>query len=99
MKKLLIALIGVITLSTTLPALAGPDWQASGHARKAKQEARVANPGDPRGPTATGPLQCPPDAPVLLLDHGPRAQAAPYQNRLRKERFEAQVKACAHAPK
>lgn len=99
MKQLLIALIGAITLGTTLPVLAGPDWQAIEHARQAKQETQAARHGDALVPTSAGPLKCPPDAPVLLLDHGPRAQITPYQNWLRKERYEAQVKACASAPK
>lgn len=99
MKKLLIAVIGAVTLGTTLPALAGPDWQAIEQARKAKQEAQAMRHGDALVPTSAGPLKCPPDAPVLLLDHGPRAQATPHQNGLRNERYEAQLKACANAPK
>lgn len=102
MKKLLITLIGAITLGTALPALAGPDWQAIEHARKAKQEAQTARHGDAyevMPPTSAGPVKCPPEAPVLQLDHGPRAQTTPYQNRLRKDRYEARVKACASAMK
>ncbi len=43
---------------------------------------------------ATGPKTCPPEPLILPLDHGPRAQTTPYLNRLRKERFEAEMKAC-----
>lgn len=43
---------------------------------------------------AAGPKTCPPEPLILPLDHGPRAQTTPYLNRLRKERFEAEVKAC-----
>lgn len=93
MKKLLITLIGFIAIGTTVPVLAGPDWQAIEHARKAKQEAAATR------PASAEPLKCPLEAPVLLLDHGPRAQATPHQNALRQARYEAQVKACANAPK
>ena len=102
MKKLLITLIATITLGTTLPVLAGPDWQAIEHARKAKQEAQAARQGaayDTMAPTSARPAKCVPDAPILQLDHGPRAQTTPYQNRLRMERYEAQLKACASAAK
>lgn len=98
MKKLLITLIGAVTLGTTVPVLAGPDWQAIEHARKAKQKAQAARHGDAHeamAPASAGPMKCPPEAPVLQLDHGPRAQTTPYQNRLRKDRYEAQLKACA----
>lgn len=97
MKKLLTALIAAITLATTLPVLAGPDWQAIEHARKAKQQAQMARPDEAyeaMAPTGAGPAKCPPQALVLPLDHGPRALTTPYQNRLRKEQHEAQVQAC-----
>ena len=42
MKKLLVSLIGALTLSITLPALAGPDWQAIEQARKAKQATKCS---------------------------------------------------------
>lgn len=95
MKKLLISLIGAVTLGATLPALAGPDWQAIERARKAKQEAAIARHGAPSvaaGPTAAG--RCPTEPPKALLDHGPRAVATPYQNQRRQERYEAALKAC-----
>lgn len=91
MKKLLTALISVLTLGAALPTFAGPDWQAIEHARKAKQEAQTARHGDTYAAlptTGAAPVKCPPDAPVLQLDHGPRAQTTPYQNRLRKDRYE-----------
>ena len=102
MKKLLITLIATITLVTALPVLAGTDWQAIEHARKAKQEAVTARHGDvydAMAPTGAGPARCAPVAPVLQLGHGPRAQSTPYQNRLRMERYEAQLKARASAAK
>ena len=102
MKKLLITLIATISLGTALPVLAGPDWQAIEQARKAKQEAHAARHGEAyevMAPTSAGRAKCPPEAPVLQLDHGPRAQTTPYQNRLRKDRYEAQVKACANPVK
>lgn len=84
MTKLLISLIGALILGTTLPASAGPDEQ---------------KPNDAQRPAATAPLKCPPDKPVLQLDHGPRAQTTTYQNQRRKERYEAQLKACKEAGK
>lgn len=94
MKKSLITLIGALALGATLPAFAGPDWQVIEQARKARQTAQVA-----MKHTVAGSATCPPDALALPLDHGPRAQTTPSQNQLRKERFEAQVKACANAAK
>lgn len=55
MKKLLITLIGALSLGAALPAVAGPDWQAIEAARKAKQAtqiARHAGDSDVQGPTA-----------------------------------------------
>jgi hypothetical protein len=97
MKKLLITLIGALTLSTTLPALAGPDWQIIEQARKAKQTAQAERRGDAYEalpPTGAGPQKCPPDALVLPLDHGPRALTTPSLNQQRKDRYEAQLAAC-----
>ncbi|EKD97901.1 MAG: hypothetical protein ACD_23C00683G0005, partial [uncultured bacterium] len=37
---------------------------------------------------------CLPQPLILPLDHGPRALTTPYLNQLRKQRFEAEVKAC-----
>lgn len=51
-------------------------------------------------PASAAPDQvkvCPPKKLVLQLDHGPRAQTTPYLNKLRKERYEAEVKACKDA--
>ena len=99
MKKLLITLIAGLTLGTAPPTWAGPDWQAIEAARKAKQAQQVARRSDAVAPQAAGAAKCPPDAPVMQLDHGPRAQATPYLNRLHKERYDAQVQACAGAAK
>lgn len=95
MKRLLISMIGAVTLGATLPALAGPDWQTIEKARKAKQDTAIARHGDPyeaAGPTAAG--RCPTEPPKTLLDHGPRAVATLYQNQQRQERYEAALKAC-----
>lgn len=98
MKKLLITLIGAFTLAGTLPAFAGPDWQIIEKARKDKQAAaetsRVSSSG-----TASARGDCPVEPLVLQLDHGPRAETTPYQNQLRKERHEAQLKACGGTTK
>ncbi len=97
MNKLLIALIGALTLGTVLPALAGPDWQAIEQARKAKQATQAARHGDAMPAKGTEGVTCPPDALVLPLDHGPRAQSTPYLNEKRKARFDAEQKASNEA--
>ena len=96
MSKLLVSLIGAVTLGATLPALAGPDFQAIERARDAKRATQIERHGDlyeAAGPTAAG-LKCPPEMPTLQLDHGPRAQATPAGSRLLQERYEARLKAC-----
>ena len=100
MKKLLLSVVGALTLGTTLSAFAGPDWQAIEHARKARQMAQAERSGDAYEklpPTAAGPQKCPREASVLPLDHGPRAQSTPYLNRLHQERYDAQMKDCSGA--
>ena len=99
MKKLLTTLVASLTLVTALPTWAGPDWQAIESARKAKQAQQIARHGDATVPQATGAAKCPPEALAMQLDHGPRAQTTPYLNRLRQERYQAQVQACAGAAK
>jgi hypothetical protein len=97
MKKLLITLIGSFTLTASLPALAGPDWQLIDKARKNKQASAMARQGDSvsgSGTSGARGAKCPVEALVLPLDHGPRAQTTPAQNQLRKERHEAAQKAC-----
>ena len=84
MSNLLVSLIGAPTLGAALLGCAGPNFQAG------------ERPGDlyeAAGPTAAG-LKCPPTAPTLLVDRGPRAQTTPYENRLRRERYETQLAAC-----
>ena len=96
-KRLFASLIGALALATALPALAGPDFQAIEQARKARQASQAASRGDlyeAQGPTAVGPPKCPTEAPILQLDHGPRAQTTSYLNRLRQQRYEAQLAAC-----
>lgn len=97
MNRPLITFISALTLGTALPAFAGPDWQAIEQARKAKQATQVARHGDATPAKGAGAMTCPPDALVLPLDHGPRAQSAPYLNEKRKARFEAEQKACMEA--
>lgn len=97
MNRPLISFIGALTLGTALPAFAGPDWQAIEQARKAKQATQMARHGDAMPAKAVGTMKCPPDALVLPLDHGPRAQSTPYLNEKRKARFEAEQKACKEA--
>ncbi len=90
MNKLLITLAGVLTLGATLPAIAGPDFQVIRQGSKAVQTRAET------GKAETGKA-CESRRLVLPLDHGPRATSTPYLNQLRKERFEAEVKACRKA--
>jgi len=69
----------------------------------------------PTEPQATAPAAVAPQVPasaalasprcamadrlVLPLDHGPRADTTPYMNRLRKERYDAQIRACKETSK
>ena len=99
MNRLLLTLITGLTLVTTLPTWAGPDWAAIEHARKAKQAQQIARHGDAVDPQSENAKKCRPDAPVLQLDHGPRAQTTPYLNQQRQKRYEAQVKARKAASK
>lgn len=97
MNRPLITLISALMLGTALPVSAGPDWQAIEQARKAKQATQMARHGDATPAQGAGAMRCPPDALVLPLDHGPRAQSTPYLNEKRKARFEAEQKACKEA--
>ena len=99
MKMLLITLIAGLTLGTALPTWAGPDWEIIERARKAKQAQPIARHGDAVDPRRAAAAKCPPDTPVMQLDHGPRAQTTPYLNQQRQQRYEAQVKACKAAAK
>ena len=58
MKKLLISLIDALALGATLPARAGPDWQAIEQARKAKQASQFGRHGDAAERPAAGPATC-----------------------------------------
>ena len=102
MKKLLISLVGALTLGAALPAFAKPDFQSIERARRAQQAAQ----GEFRGasyqvspPAAAVPLKCPPDRMELAIERGPRALMPSPQNRLRWQRYEAQVEACKDAAK
>ena len=88
MKKLLIILVGAMTLGALLPALAAPDWQPMEQGRKNTLAQAVPT----EKPTAAE--KCLAKRLVLPLDHGPRAQSTPYLNRKRSEAFEAEMKAC-----
>ena len=93
MKKLLVTLISGLAIGAALPALAGPDWPTIEKARKDKraQTARSASADAASGARKRG---CPPAPLVLSVDHGPRVQSTPRQEQKRKERYEAQLRAC-----
>lgn len=97
MKTSYLPLIAALTLGVSLPALAGPDFQAIEKARAARQAAGAAQAVTTRVDSASGQrVKCLLAPLVLPLDHGPRAQTTPGENRMRKARYEAQVKACAN---
>lgn len=98
MKKLLICFGAIWTLGAVWPAFAGPDFQVIEKARVARQAAVAAQMATTsRVDSTTGQrANCPPEPLVLPLDHGPRAQTTPGENRMRKARYEAQVKACTN---
>ncbi|WP_240651610.1 MULTISPECIES: hypothetical protein [unclassified Variovorax] len=59
-----------------------------------------AGPGwrDDAQSAALSPMeQCAAKQLVLPLDHGPRPQTTPYENKLRQQRFDAEMKACRAA--
>ena len=88
MNKLLMILAGVLTLGAAVPALAAPDeqyFQAIERAHKAAQARAATQP------------PCKARRLVLPLDDGPHATTTPYLNQLRKERFDAEVRACKDA--
>ncbi|HWH73831.1 hypothetical protein [Methylibium petroleiphilum] len=91
MKKFVSMLIGTVALAVAFPALAGPDWSVIEQARKDKR-AQVTPPV-----ALSGPRGCMALLVALPLDHGPRAQTTPDQNRVRRERLAAEYKACVDA--
>ena len=97
MKKLIIALVGSLALGATLPAFSGPDGQLIEQGRKEKQSDPLGRQGDVlqnMEPPAAVDTKCRLPRLVLPLDHGPRASTTPQANELRKQRYEAQLKAC-----
>ena len=83
MKNLLVAVVGALAVAVTLPVSAEPNWQVIEQAQKTRA-ARIER-NDCRPPL------------VLPLDHGPCAQATPWENERRKARYEERVKACMNA--
>ncbi|MFS4517896.1 hypothetical protein ACMFLR_29020, partial [Delftia tsuruhatensis] len=78
MKTSYLPLIAALTLGVSLPALAGPDFQAIEKARAARQAAGAAQAVTTRVDSASGQrVKCLPAPLVLPLDHGPRAQTTP----------------------
>ena len=98
MKRLFITIIGALALGATAQAMAGPDFKVIEQARKDKQIAQADTRATQSRDGARSP-RCPPEPLVLPLDHGPRAQTTPAENQRRKNRYEAQVKACKEATK
>ena len=101
MKKFLFPLVASLAFGVALPALAGPDLQAIEAGRMAAQKASQdsAVQAAAYAPASDGTRQCPPERLVLPLDHGPRAQTTPGENRVRQARYEAQLKACKELAK
>ena len=93
MKKLLISLVGAVTLGVTLPSIAGPDFQAIERARKARHTTQHATMPTSAASAATEMSDGAPQKLVLPLDHGPRAQTTPWLNRQRVLRADAEARA------
>ena len=99
MKKLLSTiLLGAFTFAAALPAFAGPDWQLIDKARAEKQAAATKT-GSVNSSGTAAAVGCRVERLALPPDHGPRAQATPYQNEQRKARRDAQLKGCPMATK
>lgn len=97
MKKLFTTIaLTCWALSAAIPALGGADFDAIDRARKANvaKQADQARRVQGLAPTT---VACPPDELVLPLDHGPRAQTTPSENRLRMKRHAAELAACTEA--
>jgi hypothetical protein len=54
-------------------------------------------PSEPAAAGRPGEMNCPEHPLVLGLDHGPRAQTTPFQNRQREARHEVEMAACQPA--
>lgn len=94
MNKLIYPLAGALMLGATLPVLAGLAALLDSLKVRAGQEAEAMRTRDAAEAAKTGRGDCPPQPLILPLDHGPRALTTPYLNQLRKQRFEAEMKAC-----
>lgn len=95
MNKLIYPLAGALMLGATLPVLAGlAALLDSLKVRAGQEEAEATRTRDAAEAAKTGRGDCPPQPLILPLDHGPRALTTPYLNQLRKQRFEAEMKAC-----
>lgn len=94
--KQLIALISALTFGAALPATAGSDAQIKQRSAQATQtKPSAAARRDTAG--ARGHADCAIRPFVKPLDHGPNAQTTPGSNQLRKQRFEAEIRACRSA--
>lgn len=94
MNKLIYPLAGALMLGATLPVLAGLAALLDSLKVRAGQEAEATRTRDAAEAAKTGRGDCPPQPLILPLDHGPRALTTPYLNQLRKQCFEAEMKAC-----
>lgn len=100
MKTLLITVTAALTLGAAWPSFAKPDWQAIERARRAQEATHSEFQGasyQVSPPATAEPQKCPPDKMELGIDHSSRALMPSPQNRLRWERYEAQVKGCKDA--
>ena len=93
MKKLLVALTGILTIGAALPAVAGADWQLIEQANKVQAQANAANmqPEATQQPQLASVEGNPRSRIVLPLDHGPRAQTTPWSNLQRLLRAEREA--------
>lgn len=70
-------------------------WAAAAETSEPRAPAAAAvAPQAPASAAHASPRCDMPDRLVLPLDHGPRADTTPYMNQQRKQRYDAQVRAC-----
>jgi hypothetical protein len=100
-KKHVVPFVVALALGAALPALAGPDFQLIERAHLAEQKAakQQAMHATAYVSSTDSAQRCPTAPLVLPLDHGLRAQTTPGENRIRKARYEAQLKACGDVAK
>ncbi|WP_454728096.1 MULTISPECIES: hypothetical protein [Cupriavidus] len=95
------AMVTLALVTVSFSAAGGPDFDAVGRspsqAHEPQPQPQPATTGLPPQPgeVKAEAKVCPVEKPILPLDHGPRAQTTPYENKLRMRKYqEAVAKYC-----